>query len=313
VIDRREFLRRSGQATLGTAVLAALPSRTAKGREHRSEHSGGSFHVSWARIQPTGSGPGDVRELDVYSRLVDRLLEQRTEPVPTLFGSGLQRTVHETGGWTERATAERFADYAKIVADALGDRVQDWLLLEEPSVFLRSAYPAFGRYLHATHVANLAVGRGYRAIKAASTTARVGSVVRFNLFEGATGSAEDAAAADRCRRFERDWFLQPILMGAYPNAFLEHIPYDLMHIENADFDVARAPLDFVGLRVHTRRVVTYDPVRRDETGLFYAVRGDGRPALARDAHDAVSQLAGEYGVQTHLVQALSHDVQEGTV
>jgi beta-glucosidase len=312
MIDRREFLRRSGQATLGAAVMTVLPSWATDGclQPHLP---GVRFHVEWPRVQPTGSGPGDVRGLGFYSRLVDRLLEQGARPMPTLFRGGLPPALDATGGWTERATAERFAEYAGIVAGALGDRVRDWVLLEEPSVFLRTAYPDLERYLRATHVANLAVGCGYRAVRATSAAVQVGSVVRFDLFEGATGSAEDAAAAERCRRFEADWFLQPVLKGAYPNAFLAHIPYDLMNIENADFGVTQAPLDVVGLRVHERRVVAYAPVDSSGTGLCYALRGAGRPTSARDTCDAVGRLTEDYGVQAYVAQPLPHDDRGSTM
>ena len=93
------------------------------------------FSISWPRIQPTGAGEALGPGIDFYNRLVDGLLERDIEPFVTLYHwdlpAALQREHH---GWADRGTAHRFAEYAALVADRLGDRVRSFATHNEPWV-----------------------------------------------------------------------------------------------------------------------------------------------------------------------------------
>lgn len=134
------------------------------------------FSVSWSRVQPTGRGPAVQKGLDFYRRLVDELLAAGVTPALTLYHWDLPQDLEDAGGWPERATAERFAEYAGLVADALGDRVKHWITLNEPwcSAFLGygSGVHAPGRTdpvaaLRAAHHLNLGHGLAVQALRAA--------------------------------------------------------------------------------------------------------------------------------------------------
>src|SRR5690625_5287888 len=90
------------------------------------------FSLAWTRIQPGGTGPVNQAGVDFYDRLVDGLLERGIQPVATLYHWDLPHELEEAGGWPERATAERFAEYAALAVGALGDRVHTWTTLNEP-------------------------------------------------------------------------------------------------------------------------------------------------------------------------------------
>jgi beta-glucosidase len=90
------------------------------------------FSIPWPRIQPTGRGPANVAGLDHYDQMVDDLLEAGIRPFTTLYHWDLPSALQHTGGWTSRETSYRFAEYAAIVAERLGDRVSDWVTLNEP-------------------------------------------------------------------------------------------------------------------------------------------------------------------------------------
>jgi beta-glucosidase len=136
------------------------------------------FSIAWPRIQPTGTGPANSRGLDYYKRVTDALLEAGIRPFPTLYHWDLPQTLEDAGGWPNRDTANRFADYVSIVARALGDRIGQWAVFNEPKTFTavgywngthapgRKDWPAF---LKATHTVNLAQGMGFRALKAANS------------------------------------------------------------------------------------------------------------------------------------------------
>ena len=222
------------------------------------------FSISWPRIQPAGSGPANSKGVDYYSRLVDALLEARIRPFVTLYHWDLPQALEDAGGWPNRDTASRFADYVQVVALALGDRVSDWMLFNEPSAFCDLGYlegrHAPGRhsmfdFLRASHTVNLAQGAGFRALKAAHPSTRVGTAFSMSACEPATNSEEDRLASERAHAITNLWFLEPALNGRYPEA-LAFLPETAMGIKSGDLDKMRAPLDFVGINLYYRTIAS---------------------------------------------------------
>src|SRR4051794_29693066 len=104
------------------------------------------FSIAWPRVQPTGSGAVEPRGLDYYERLVDRLLERDIAPMATLYHWDLPQRLEDADGWLNRETAERFADFAALVHERLGDRLGLWATLNEPWC---AAYLGYGSGRHA--------------------------------------------------------------------------------------------------------------------------------------------------------------------
>ena len=222
------------------------------------------FSLSWPRIQPAGSGAINPKGMDYYSRLVDALLEARVRPFVTLYHWDLPQALEDAGGWPNRDTAARFADYVQLTAHALGDRVTDWMLFNEPAAFVDLGYlegtHAPGRkslldFLRATHVVNLAQGAGFRALKAARPSARVGTAYSMSSCEPATNSEEDKLAAERAHAITNVWFLEPALRGRYPQA-LTFLPETAMGIKSGDMEKTRAALDFIGINLYYRTIAS---------------------------------------------------------
>jgi len=222
------------------------------------------FSLSWPRIQPIGSGAQNVTGIDYYSRLVDALLEARIRPFVTLYHWDLPQALEDAGGWPLRDTASRFADYVQLAARALGDRVSDWTLFNEPNAFVDLGYlegtHAPGRkslldFLRAAHVVNLAQGAGFRALKSVQPNARVGTTFWMSPCEPASDSAEDKLAAERAHAIVNTWFLDPALRGRYPDA-LAFFPEGAVGIRSGDMEKVRAPLDFIGINVYMRTIAS---------------------------------------------------------
>jgi beta-glucosidase len=222
------------------------------------------FSISWARIQPTGAGAANPKGLDYYSRVVDALLGAHIRPLVTLYHWDLPQALEDAGGWPNRDLASRFADYVQIVAGALGDRVSDWILFNEPSVFTYSGYlegsHAPGRaslfdFLRATHVVNLAQGEGFRALKAVRPASRVGTAFNMSPCEPASSSDEDKLAAERAHAITNVWFVEPALRGRYPDAFT-FLPESAMRIQAGDLEKTRAPFDFLGINMYYRTIAS---------------------------------------------------------
>ena len=222
------------------------------------------FSISWPRIQPAGSGVANARGVDYYSRLVDALLEAHIRPFVTLYHWDLPQALEDAGGWPNRDTAARFADYVQLVAQALGDRVSEWMIFNEPTAFADLGYlegmHAPGRtslfdFLRATHVVNLAQGAGFHALKAVRPAARVGTAFSMSACEPATASEEDKLAAERAHAITNIWFLEPALRGRYPEAFT-FLPETAMKIKSGDMEKTRAPLDFIGINLYYRTIAS---------------------------------------------------------
>jgi beta-glucosidase len=222
------------------------------------------FSISWPRIQSSGSGPANSKGVDYYGRLVDALLEARIRPLVTLYHWDLPQALEDAGGWPNRDTASRFADYVELVARSLGDRVRDWMLFNEPSAFVDLGYlegtHAPGRkslvdFLRASHTVNLAQGEAFRALKAIRPSARVGTAFSMLSCEPATNSEEDNLAAERAHAITNLWFLAPALKGRYPDA-LAFLPESVMGIQSGDLDKMKAPLDFIGINLYYRTIAS---------------------------------------------------------
>jgi beta-glucosidase len=92
------------------------------------------FSISWPRVQPDGVGPLNPAGVRFYRRLVEGLLERGIEPAATLYHWDLPQALQDAGGWANRDTAERFAEYAQHMARELGDLVRTWITHNEPWV-----------------------------------------------------------------------------------------------------------------------------------------------------------------------------------
>jgi beta-glucosidase len=239
------------------------------------------FSIAWPRVQPSGRGVGNAKGLDYYKRLADATLAAGIRPLATLYHWDLPQTLEDAGGWPNRDTAARFAEYADIVVRALGDRVKHWLVLNEPKTFSSVGYwygtHAPGRkeplaFVRATHVINLAQGQAVRAIKAADPHAHLGSAFDVAPMYPATASEQDAAAAERWHRFQNLWFLYPALHGRYPQGVLQKDRQEqLLGWQAGDEKIVRAAFDFVGLNYYTTALVKAAP------------QGNGIPGLDTDA------------------------------
>ncbi|MES1190796.1 MAG: GH1 family beta-glucosidase [Steroidobacter sp.] len=236
------------------------------------------FSIAWTRIQPNGTGPVNQKGLDYYKRLTDAIIEAGIRPFPTLYHWDLPQALEERGGWPNRDTAYRYADYVDIVVKALGDRINNWSLFNESKAFTQLSYwlGAFapGRkeplaFLKATHTVNLAHGLGFKTIKAINPKINVGSVFDVSPHVPATHSAADKAAAEAMDKLSNAWFAQTILTGKYPEGVL---PADqqnaLLGYKDGDEKIFHADLDFVGLNYYSLTRVTATKESNGIPGMF---------------------------------------------
>ena len=241
--------------------------------------NGYRFSLSWPRILPSGTGQPNPAGLAFYDRLVDGLLEAGITPYVTLFHWDLPLDLYHRGGWLNRDVASWFADYAELVARRLGDRVQHWITLNEPQVFVGHGHYdgrhapglkySLGEMLRCAHHALLAHGRGVQALRAASPRpARIGFAPMGFPKLPASDSAEDRAAAreqmysvTEPNHWNLTWWADPVLLGHYPEDGLALFGKDAPKVAAGDLEVISAPTDFLGLNIYQGSVI-----RRGATG-----------------------------------------------
>ncbi len=226
--------------------------------------------VSWSRVQPHGRGPANQAGLGFYSRIVDGLLERGIKPWITLYHWDLPQELEDAGGWPERDTAARFADYAQLVHDAFGDRARYWTTLNEPwcSAFLGygSGDHAPGRTEPAASVAaahHLMLGHGLavQAMRAGGGDHEYGITLNLYAISPASDSVEDADAARRIDGLSNRIFLDPVLRGSYPEDVVADLAQvtDFGFVREGDMATVSTPLDVLGINYYSRHVVATPP------------------------------------------------------
>jgi len=257
------------------------------------------FSTSWSRILPEGWGRVNQRGLDFYSRLVDELLGHGIEPVVTLYHWDLPQVLQDQGGWAERATAYHFADYAAVVAAALGDRVTTFTTLNEPwcSAFLGHASGVHApgitdivTSLRAAHHLNLAHGLGATALRAAlPPTGQVSVTLNLMQLYPATPTPEDEDAVRSVDAVANRIFLEPMLNGGYPQDLIVDTAAltDWSFVQAGDAEAIQVPIDVLGINYYTpARVAAVRPQDRERLAARAAEGplGDQEPAYWPGSH-----------------------------
>ncbi|MFI5530516.1 GH1 family beta-glucosidase [Kitasatospora sp. NPDC051853] len=266
------------------------------------------FSIAWPRVVPQADGVVNPAGLDFYDRLVDAQLAAGITPFPTLYHWDLPQAQQDRGGWAERETAERFGEYAAVVAERLGDRVTNWATLNEP---LCSAWIGhldgtmapgirdLTTAVRASYHLHLGHGLAVQALRAAVPGAKIGIVNNLSTIEPASGSAADLAAAVRADGHINRWWLDPVFGRGYPEDMVKLYGVELP-VRDGDMELIGAPLDWIGLNYYFRQFVTDDP--SGPAPGFRQVRGPNAEHTAMDwevhapgLEELILRLANEYG------------------
>ena len=225
------------------------------------------FSVSWSRVLPEGRGWVNPRGLGFYERLVDALLEHGIQPMLTLYHWDLPAALDRLGGWLNPASANWFADYARILFRALDDRVKLWVTLNEPWVvvdggYLHGVLAPGQRNPYAAPVATHHLLRAHAtAVQAYRAVGRhqIGLVVNLEPKYPDRETAEDLNATMRADAYVNRYYLDPVFLGNYPPELAEIFGVAWPPFPDADFDFIRQPLDFLGINYYSRQVVRHAP------------------------------------------------------
>ena len=234
-------------------------------------HQAHRLSVAWPRIQPEGRGAVNQRGLDYYRRFIDGLVQRNIKPAITLYHWDLPQALQDDGGWANRDTADRFAEYAAIVHRALGDRNPLWMTLNEPwcSAFLGHH---LGRHapgltneaaaLRATHHLLLGHGKAIQAMRTqGDSDSQLGIVLNLVAVQPRSSDHADIAAATRVDGTRNRLYLDPLLRRSYPQDIVSHYApiSDFSFVQDGDLDLIASPIDFLGVNYYNRYIVGSDP------------------------------------------------------
>jgi beta-glucosidase len=239
------------------------------------------FSISWPRVQPGGRGKPNPKGLDYYRALLDELGKNGIAATVTLYHWDLPQELQDEGGWAVRDTARRFADFAAICAEALGDRVVRWITVNEPQVVVNNGYrhgshaPGLrdaSAAAAATHHVLLGHGLATAALRDLGT-AEVGITLDLHpvrvlghvLDNGRPGDLETARQVTDA--MVNGIYLEPVLYGRYA----EHAPAAMLPpsalVADGDMETISQRLDFLGVNYYSPvflRAGNPDDLRRNE-------------------------------------------------
>ena len=266
------------------------------------------FSIAWARVLPEGRGRVNPAGLGFYERLVDSLLEAGIQPMVTLYHWDLPAALDDRGGWLNPDVADWFADYAQVMVGALDDRVKLWSTLNEPWVVTDGGY-LFGALAPghrnkfeapiASHHLMRSHGKAVQAYRA-SGKHKIGLVVNIEPKYPASDSLQDRAATARADAYMNRQYLDPALLGSYPDEMRDVFGEAWPEWPAQDMALIKQPLDFIGINYYTRNVTRHDeaawPVRASRVAQKQATHTEtGWEVFAQGLTDTLVWIKQRYG------------------
>jgi beta-glucosidase len=239
------------------------------------------FSSSWARVMPDGVRV-NPEGLDFYDRLVDGMIARGLDPVLTLYHWDLPAALADKGGWVNRDTALRFADFSHVVMARIGDRITRTATINEPwCVSWLSHYEG----QHAP---------GLRDIRATARAMHFSDIQPFADDEDTAVATADALG--------NTWFLESIAKGTYPQAALVGLEPHMPDNWQDDMATISTPIDWLGVNYYSRNLVSAKPDAPwpstqghegplPKTQMGWEIYADGlRNLLTRVSRDYVGDL-----------------------
>lgn len=240
------------------------------------------FSIAWPRVMPEGKGQVNEKGIQFYSDLIDELLANDIQPWVTLYHWDLPLALQtEEDGWLNPKISEYFKDYADLCFERFGDRVKNWITLNEPWVVSELGYGqgmfAPGRksnsepYLAAHHllVSHAKAVDLYRT-KYAAQEGTIGITNNCDWREPLTNSQEDKAAAERALQFFLGWFADPVYFGDYPQVMKDRLGDRLPEFTPEEAMMLKGSSDFFGLNHYTTMYAAEEKV-----GAQDIIKGNG--------------------------------------
>lgn len=220
--------------------------------------------LAWPRIMPA-EGEVNPEGLAFYQNIIDECHAKGMKVYVTLYHWDLPQYLEDRGGWLNRETAYKFAEYAEVVSKHFGDSIDVYTTLNEPFVSAFLGY-RWGEHapgikgekegFQASHHLMLGHGLAMPIMRKNAPKSLHGIVV--NATPAYPESEKDIGAAKYCEAENFHWFIDPVLMGTYPAAVMERQAHNMPLILAGDLDIISAPVDYIGINYYSRTVARFD-------------------------------------------------------
>ncbi len=271
------------------------------------------FSISWTRILPTLDGGVNPKGIEFYNNVIDLLLEYGIEPFVDLYHWDMPMYIYELDGFLNKDIVKHFTRFAKVCFESFGDRVKLWSTINEPSVFCfapyqeNRAWPPFAPNgtdlkagILAGHNALMCHFKTVQLYKSMNLGGKIGAVIAVVPIYPADPSGKDKIAAtyqmERCS----GWWLDPMILGHYPENLLRDCPVyrdSMPHGYAEDIEREFVPMDFVGVNYYYPGRVEYDeslPALSKHVENYYVQEGQYFETYPAGLYDVLMHVKEKY-------------------
>ncbi|MDD5527939.1 MAG: glycoside hydrolase family 1 protein [Patescibacteria group bacterium] len=224
--------------------------------------------LEWARIEPK-EGEFNYEEIEHYRRVLENLREKNIKVVLTLWHWTNPLWLVNEGGWANKKVVDYFSRYVEFVVTQLGDLVDFWVTINEPTVhvfngYFRGTFPPNKKniFLGAKAFLNLLAAhkKAYDIIHRYNLRANVGFTHLGDNFQPA-----------------RPWFLPEIMLAWFFNFFCNNLFLRLVH----------GHTDYIGLDYYFHNRVVWHPpflknLNKDVTDFGWEIYPEGIYNILKD-------------------------------
>lgn len=224
------------------------------------------FSLSWPRILPEGTGWSNQKGIDFYNRVIDTCLKNNIIPWVTLYHWDLPQSLQDKKGWVNRDVIKWFEEYAYLASQQFGDRVKNWMVLNEPMAFTSLGYLfgihapgklGFSNFLPSVHHAALCQSIGGNIIRETVQKANIGTTFSCSVVEPFDDQPKNKMAAKRIDTALNRLFIEPSLGLGYPLDDLPFLKRIERYIKEGDLEKMKFNFDFIGLQYYYRVVIKH--------------------------------------------------------
>lgn len=234
------------------------------------------FSVSWPRILPNGIGEVNEKGVEFYNNLIDALIEADITPVMTLYHWDYPHILYQQGGWLNPNSSLWFEEYAKVIGSKFGDRVKNFITINEPQIFMGHGYYSLEHapglkvsrtnLLHMNHNVMLSHGRAVRALRKLVPDCEIGVAFAGKTFLPATDDPKDISAARQANFWvdtedvthSNAWWTDTMIFGKYPEEAEEILKDEMPKYTQEEMEIISSPIDYYGINIYGSGLVEYD-------------------------------------------------------
>ena len=224
------------------------------------------FSISWSRVLPNGTGVVNQKGVDFYNGLIDKCFKLKITPWITLYHWDLPQALEDKGGWKNREIVDWFGEYVRLCASHFGDRVKNWIVLNEPMAVAGLGYTTglhapgkkgLWNFLPVVHHLALCQAEGGRILREKVTGAYIGTALSCSFVEPYTTGPKDIRAAKRADAVMNRLFLEPLLGLGYPVDSFSFLSNIKRYMLKGDDEKLQFDFDFIGVQNYFSVVIRH--------------------------------------------------------